>query len=153
MILKQLENYPERGQLIMSEWIWAAIGLALVITEMVVPTFFIIFLGIGALIVALTTLLGFSDSLNRQLLIFAISSILLMLLLRGRLKKRLSAKEMEPEYLGQLATVTETILPGREGKVSYSGSVWTAVADFEIQKDSTVTIIGREGLCLKVKPA
>jgi membrane protein implicated in regulation of membrane protease activity len=137
----------------MSEWIWGAIGLALVITEMVVPTFFIIFLGVGALIVAITTLLGLTNSLNSQLLVFAISSLFLMLLLRGRLKKRLSAKEMEPEYLGRLATVTETILPGREGKVSYSGSVWTAVADSEIQKDATVTIIGREGLCLKVKPA
>ena len=76
-----------------------------------------------------------------------------MLLLRSRLKKRISAKEMEPEYMGKLATVTETILPGREGKVSYSGSVWPAVADSEIPKDSTVTIIGREGICLKVKPA
>jgi membrane protein implicated in regulation of membrane protease activity len=137
----------------MSEWIWAAIGLVLIITELVVPTFFIIFLGIGALVVAVTTFLGLSNGLNTQLLIFALSSILLMLLLRGRLKKRISAKEMEPEYMGKLATVTETIMPGREGKVSYRGSVWTAVADSEIQKDSTVTIIGREGICLKVKPA
>jgi membrane protein implicated in regulation of membrane protease activity len=137
----------------MSEWIWAAIGLVLIITELVVPTFFIIFLGIGALIVAVTTFTGLSEGLNTQLLIFALSSILLMLLLRSRLKKRISAKEMEPEYMGKLATVTETILPGREGKVSYSGSVWPAVADSEIPKDSTVTIIGREGICLKVKPA
>jgi inner membrane protein len=137
----------------MSEWIWAAIGLALVITEMVVPTFFIIFIGVGALIVAGTTLLGFTGSFTTQLLVFAISSTILMLSLRGRLKKRLSAKEMEPDYLGQLATVTETILPGREGKVSYRGSTWPAVAEADIQKDATVIIIGREGLCLKVKPA
>jgi inner membrane protein len=137
----------------MSEWIWAAIGLALIITELVVPTFFIIFLGIGALVVAVTTYLGLSRGLDIQLLIFALSSILLMLLLRGRLKKRISAKEMEPDYMGKLATVTETIMPGREGKVSYRGSVWTAVADSEIQKDSMVTIIGRDGICLKVKPA
>jgi inner membrane protein len=137
----------------MSEWIWAAIGLALVITEMVVPTFFIIFLGIGALIVAVATLAGLTESIISQLLLFAVSSTVLMLFLRGRLKRKLSAKEMEPEYLGQLATVTETILPGREGKVSYRGSTWPAVADTEIQKDATVTIIGRDGLCLKVKPA
>jgi|WetSurMetagenome_2_1015567.scaffolds.fasta_scaffold265613_2 inner membrane protein len=137
----------------MSAWIWVAVGLALIITEMVVPTFFIIFLGIGALIVALSSFLGLSDSLEIQLLVFAVSSALLMMLLRGRLKKRISAKEMEPDYLGQLATVTETIIPGREGKVSYRGSVWTATGDVEMQKDTTVIITGREGICLKVKPA
>ena len=137
----------------MSAWIWAAIGLILVITEMVVPTFFIIFLGAAALITAVTTFLGFSNGLDIQLLVFAVSSALLLSLLRGRLKKHISAKEMEPDYMGQLATVTETILPGREGKVSYRGSVWPAVADSEIAKDAAVTIIGREGLCLKVRAA
>jgi membrane protein implicated in regulation of membrane protease activity len=143
----------ERGQQTMAEWMWVVLGLVLIITEMIVPTFFIIFLGLSALIVAVTTLLGFSDSLASQLLVFAIASVLLMLLLRGKLKKAISADEMQPDYMGQLATVTETIVPGREGKVSYRGSVWPAVCESEIMKDSLVVIVGREGLCLKVKPA
>ena len=47
--------------------------------------------------------------------------------------------------------VVEDVSPPRKGKVELHGTYWNADADVEIKKGTTVEIIGKEGLSLKVK--
>jgi len=135
----------------MPTYIWAAIGLILIISEMVAPTFFLIFLGIGALCVAASTSLGWTASIETQLLVFTVVSVVLMILFRGKFKKTFSPKDIPPDYMNKIVDVTQDISPNRDGSVSYRGSEWIAFADEEIKKDRQVTIIGKDGIRLKVK--
>ena len=66
--------------------IWFLVGLGLVLMEFMIPGTITVFFGFGAWIAALTTWLGFTSSLAWQLIVFSVSSVLLLLLLRRRLR-------------------------------------------------------------------
>ena len=61
--------------------IWFIIGFILFILEFVVPGLILFFFGLGAWVVALVSLF-YDLSLNEQLIIFVITSVLSILLLR-----------------------------------------------------------------------
>jgi membrane protein implicated in regulation of membrane protease activity len=63
--------------------IWFARGFILLVIESAAPGIIIIFFGVGAWIVALVCLF-FDISLNVQLLIFIVSSVVLLVTLRKR---------------------------------------------------------------------
>ena len=66
--------------------IWFLIGLGLVLVEFMIPGAIIVFFGVGAWIAALTTWIGLTDSLAWQIIVFSVSSVALLLMLRRRLK-------------------------------------------------------------------
>jgi membrane protein implicated in regulation of membrane protease activity len=140
------------------ELIWFLVGLFLLIAEFVMPGLIVAFFGVGAWIVALICL--FTDiSLNTQLLIFIISSVLSLLLLRkwlkgiffGHVASKQNIKENLEEFVGRRAVVKERIVPNGRGKVEFRGTDWTAEADDEIEEGTAVEIIGKDNLTLKVK--
>jgi inner membrane protein len=57
--------------------IWATFGLLLLAAELATVTFILSFLGIGAIIVSLTTWAELTPGLSSQLLVFSISSLML----------------------------------------------------------------------------
>ncbi len=138
--------------------IWFAIGLFLFIAELGVPGFVIGFFGAGAWTVALLTLI-FPMSLDIQLLIFIASSVIFLVSLRkyvssffsGKKKTETSVGENTDDFIGERASVVQTIAPPNKGKVELHGTNWSAEADSEIQNGSLVQIIGKSGLTLKVK--
>jgi len=140
------------------EIIWFLVGLALLLLELAAPGLIVGFFGIGAWIVAVVCL--FADvSLNAQLIIFIVSSVLSLLLLRRWLKgiflghagTRQDLRHDIEEFVGQRATVREKIVPKRGGKVEFHGSNWEAQADQEIAEGAVVEIIGKDNITLKVK--
>ncbi len=66
--------------------VWFLLGLVLAFLEFAVPGVVLIFFGIGAWIVSITTYIGLTNSLESQLILFAISSILLLIVLRKWIK-------------------------------------------------------------------
>lgn len=147
----------------LSEWakpelIWFVIGLALLLIEFAMPGLIIFFFGIGAWVVS--ALCFFVDiSINAQLIVFIVSSVLFLLVLRSRLKSLFSgfgsAKEDMssdmPELIGETALVKETIKANIKGRVEIHGTNWDAVAEEEIEKGTSVVIVGKESITLKVK--
>ncbi|MHC4096021.1 MAG: NfeD family protein [Planctomycetota bacterium] len=140
------------------ELIWFLVGLVLLILEFVMPGLIVAFFGIGAWVVAVICL--FADiSLNTQLLIFIVSSVLSLLLLRkwlkgifmGHVVSRQDVKENLEEFVGQRAVVKERIVPNSRGKVEFHGTDWQAEADEEIAEGTVVEIIGKDNITLKVK--
>jgi len=144
------------------EIIWFLIGLALLIMEFVLPGLIIAFFGVGAWIVALVCLFSnyVQGSVNVQLTIFILSSVLSLMCLRKWLKgvflghavSKQNLKENLEEFIGQKAVVKEKITPKAGGKVEFHGTNWAAEADEEIAVETVVEIVGKENITLKVKP-
>lgn len=136
-------------------YIWATIGVVLIIADLVTLTFFLVFLGMGALITAAFAWMGLATSINGQLICFAASSLVTMALFRGILRKMFGRDKGGTEYsqlVGQKAYVSTAIPVGHEGKVSYRGSEWIAFSDSpeSIPEGSLVTIVSTDGIKLKV---
>ena len=145
----------------LSEWlkpeiIWFLIGLVLLVLEFSAPGLIIAFFGVGAWVVAFICL--FIDiSITEQLLIFLITSILLLVFLRKSLRKvfKLDSFENQNEledFLGRTARVSSKITPEMPGKVELNGTSWEAESDMEIAKGKTVRIVGRKSITFKVEP-
>lgn len=140
--------------------IWFLSGLVMAILEFAVPGVILIFFGVGAWIAALTTYLGLTGSFESQLLVFAVSSVLLIVFLRRYIKGKFYGHVsgvQDPdvnldEFTGKSVIVLEDIIPDRqEGKVEFKGAVWSAVSDEHISKDEPAVITGVDGIILKVK--
>ena len=140
------------------ELIWFIAGLIMLLVEFAIPGLIIFFFGIGAWLVALICL--FTDiSVNLQLILFLIASLLLLISLRkwlknifvGRIGQNESVDELLQEFVGKKAVVTREINPQTEGKVEFHGTNWNAEADEKIDKGTSVEIIGKNNITLKVK--
>ena len=148
-------------ELLKPELIWFLVGLVLLIMEFALPGLIIFFFGVGAWIVAIVCLLSTSvqGSINAQLIIFIISSVLSLLILRRWLKgvflghtgAKQDLTEDLNEFIGERAVVIEAIKPKAGGKVEFHGTNWAADADGEITAGAVVEIIGKDNITLKVK--
>ncbi len=140
------------------ELIWFIAGLIMLLTEFAMPGLVFFFFGVGAWIVALICL--FTDiSINIQLTIFLIASILLLISLRkwlknifvGRTGQKENADELTQEFVGEKAVVIREIDPQTGGRVEFHGTSWNAEADEKIDKGTSVEIIGKNNITLNVK--
>ena len=143
-----------------SELYWFLLGLALMLSELALPGFVIIFFGIGAWIAALCIWLGVANAFNTQLVIFLASSVLSLVLFRNQGKKYFRGKisgtmddvSKLDDVKGERAVVVEDIIPkDLVGKVEFHGTNWNAVAENEIKKGTPVEIVERSDLTLRVK--
>ncbi len=135
--------------------VWAVVGLLLLVAELATVTFILSFIGLGALIAALTTWIGLTSSLGSQLIVFSASSLLLLLLLRKTAKKLFAGHaDRPPDYAGQKVHVIRPIPAGGEGAIQYRGSDWIAFSESAqtIPEGAVVQIEAMEGIRVKVKP-
>lgn len=139
--------------------IWLTLGIIMLVFETFMPGFVILFFGLGALVVSLVCALYNNVSLNMQLLIFIVSSIALLGLLRKTCKNvftgLFASKNKMPENInsniGEKALVIEKIIPARNGKIEFHGTTWDAIADETILENTVVTIVKQDNLTFKVK--
>ena len=144
--------------LLRPEIIWTLVGLALMFLELMLPGLIVLFFGIGALIVAAVCFFA-EISFNWQLVIFIVSSLTLLVVLRGLLRKAFKglsssstgAEGNLSEFIGERAIVKQTITPQRPGKVEFHGSNWSATAEGTIEEGTTVEITAQNNITLKVK--
>ena len=135
---------------------WFLLGLALLLLELIIPGFVVFFFGIGAWITALVCLF-FNPGLDLQIIIFSITSIISLVLLRNMLTRRFFKQEssspatLEDEFIGREAVSIEDILKGDKGKVEFKGTPWNARAEDDIKKGQTVIITGKDSISLIIK--
>lgn len=106
---------------------------------------------IGGLITAV-----FTSVLVIQLSVFAVISLILVLLTRPLAKKYLKTNTIKTNadsLIGQTTKIIVDILPGERGEVKIEGKIWTAYTDQSetLSKDSKVTIIAINGNKLMVR--
>ncbi|MGC1391351.1 MAG: NfeD family protein [Bacteroidales bacterium] len=139
------------------ELFWFILGLGLFVLELVIPGFFIFFFGLGAWVTALVCLIG-KPGTNLQIVIFAISSTLLLLALRRIIKKKfLNSKStqsdnVEDEFTGKEAIATLDFGGMKHGKVEFKGTTWTAESESGIKEGQRVIIIEKDSFKLIVEP-
>ncbi len=136
--------------------IWFLIGLAFLLLELALPGLVIFFFGIGAWITALVC--AFTDlTLNWQIFVFLITSVLGLALLRKYLRRRFFDKKDEKtedqleEFIGRTAKAVDDFKSG-EGYVEFKGTRWEAHSEHPVKKDDSVVITGKDSLILIVKP-
>jgi membrane protein implicated in regulation of membrane protease activity len=136
--------------------IWFLIGLGLLLLELVLPGLVIIFFGAGAWVTALVCALS-DISLNLQIIIFLVASLLGLVLLRRYLKRRFfgrkdgEIRDQLEEFIGRKARALDDFSDGL-GKVEFKGTQWTARCEEAVSKDQWVTIVAKDSLTLEVKP-
>lgn len=135
--------------------IWFIIGFILFLLEFIVPGLILFFFAVGAWVAALFCY--YTDiSVNIQLIIFVISSLASIFLLRGWAKKVLYGKPkskalLEDEFIGKIAVTETAISPGQNGKVAFRGTSWTATSEDTIAPGQQVIITGNDSILLIVK--
>jgi membrane protein implicated in regulation of membrane protease activity len=141
--------------------IWFLVGVAFLIVEMTMPAFILIFFTAGCWFAALVVWL-FDIGLTNQILIFLVSSLVLLFTLRKYSLKIFRGKthdDIDDHYtdskIGKTAIVTKKITPNMPGEIKVMGSFWRATANEEIEEGISVLIEMKEsedGLTFKVKP-
>ena len=100
----------------MQWWHWAVLGLALGLLELATPGgFFILFFGIGALLVSLLVMLGVAGPLWLQWMLFPVLSVLTLFFFRGPLLRRMRASErtgVVDSLTADIAVAKRTSCPG-----------------------------------------
>ncbi|HBM17465.1 MAG TPA: hypothetical protein DD381_14145 [Lentisphaeria bacterium] len=141
-----------------AEYIWCILGILMLLAEFANPGFVIMFFGIGALVVS--SILIFIDlSINAQIILFLVFSLLSLFLLRKWVKSIFkgisSSKNKMPvnseSFIGGKAIADGDIIPGTIGKVEFHGTKWNAISTEKILSGTTVIIDKQDNLTLEVK--
>lgn len=110
-------------------WHWWILGVALVILEMLLPSFFALWMGIAAFFTGFALMLFPQMSWEYQLILFAFLSILSIVMWRHYYVKHPLVSD-EPnlnrrgaQYLGRIVTLQAPITDGI-GKVKLDDSIW-----------------------------
>jgi len=139
------------------ELVWFIIGLVLFLLELVLPGFVIFFFGVGAWITALLCLIA-NPGINLQAIVFAVTSVLSLMLLRKMIQKRFFyskdelSKEVEDEFTGREAVAVMDFGPGQTGKIEFKGTSWKAESTEPLKEGQTVIIRSKENFKLFVEP-
>ena len=134
--------------------LWLGSGIFLMAIEFLVPGLVLVFVGLGALTVALGMHLGYIDEIVQQFITFFISSIIYLLTLRFlvlRFVPSVTRKENideDEEVIGSIVELVADINSGEFGRVEHSGSSWQArvEGDQTILKGEQAKIIGRDNI-------
>ena len=114
-------------------WGWMIIGAIMLGSELlgVEAAFYLVFIGLAAMITGLIELAGADLELWVQWIVFSVIAVVLMVLFRKKLyaKLRGSGVGYQTGPAGEIVTVAEALAPGQSGRMSYRGTDWTIVND------------------------
>jgi len=146
--------WERKGRCKLAGWVvWLIIAGCLFIAEMLTLTFYLLWLGVGALFGAAAALAA-PESLFVQVLAASIVSLLLIL---G--SKRISQhfrtgkgyKDAVDALVGKTAVVVQDITSQSNGIVKIGGDVWSATADEYINQGEKVKVVERRSTVLYVR--
>jgi len=138
-------------------WHWIVFGIVLLILEMSTGTFFMLGLGVAAIIVGIidTTM---NTSFTVELSVWMLLSILAIAAWFKWFREPPLTDSGQSNYrLDTLGIVMEDIQPHSRGKVTFDTPVlgntsWHATAKVDIDKDTRVQIVQINGQLIEVKP-
>lgn len=144
-----------------SPWlIWFVVGIAVMLAELAVPGFVIIFFGLGCWGAAVAAVIA-PDAHSAQLAVFLIVSLASLVTLRkvamrifvGRSEGR-GSEDTGNVPMGARITLDRELKPGLTGRVRFRGTMWDAVSEDRLPAGSEAEIIGMDkskGSCLKLR--
>jgi membrane protein implicated in regulation of membrane protease activity len=141
-----------------SSTLWFLLGFVLVLLEFAVPGVILVFFGLGAWVTCVAVKLGWAESLAAQMVVFWVSSVVLLFALRnlfqawfrGFSSTRDTSVNLD-DYAGQEVVVLEAVMIGSRGRVEFKGAPWAARAEEELLAGERAVITGMDGLCLLIR--
>lgn len=139
-------------------WQWAVAGIVLVLTELAVPAFVLIWFGLGALVVALIVALLPQFGVTAQLAVWLVVSVAMVALWfkifkPGFHKTRVGMSDAN--VIGEIGLLTREVAPFKNGEVRFQkpmvgSDFWPCMADEAIPAGARVKVLTVEGSFLRV---
>ena len=142
----------------MQWWGWIIVGALLLGAEItfVDVEFYLVFVGLSAIIVGFLDLAGLPIPAWSDWLIFAALCVLTLVFLRGPLHAYLRSGDepYDTDPSGDVLDLESDLLPGDSCRISYRGTSWTAenVGAETIKKGRNAKVDGVDGLTVKIVP-
>ena len=141
-------------------WHWMVLGLCLTMAELVIPAFFIIWFGIGAIAVGIILLAAPDLSIATQMLLWAgLSTALVIFWFRYLKPRTVTAIGTSTAHVtGEVGVLVSDLSPDTRGQVRFQKPVlgsdsWVCYADTRIKAGERVRIVAVEGSFIKVEEA
>jgi membrane protein implicated in regulation of membrane protease activity len=137
-------------------WHWIIFGILLLLGELLTGTFFILGLGVAALLVGIISLI-FVVTFNVELFLWIILCIVAIFLWFKFIKDKTVSHTGQSNYrLDTLGVVTKDIKPGQRGEVLFEFPIlgntkWKALAKEPLNKGEKVKIIQIDGELVEVQ--
>jgi membrane protein implicated in regulation of membrane protease activity len=139
----------------MEWWAWVILGLVLLAAEMVSAGLFLMFFGVGGIVVGGLVRFGVLEAAWTQWLTFSVVSLGSMALLRKPLQHRLkiNVRKDQDTMLGERAVASEEIAAGTLGKAEMRGTTWQVrnVGDAPVKTGQGCRVEKVEGITLLVR--
>ncbi len=141
----------------MTWWVWMLLGALLLGAELfaVDAQFYLVFMGISAVLIGLAGWLGVSLPEWAQWATFAILSLISFFSFRRSLYAKIhgGVAGFRANLSGDILNVVEAIEPGGEARVEHRGSKWTArnVGVAAIAAGSRAKVVKTDGLTLHIE--
>ncbi len=137
-------------------WQWFVLGALLLGAEIAIDAeFYLVFLGISAIVVGLIGLTPTALPMWGQWLVFSLIAVIALVLFRSRIynKIRGQAPDIKEGVGGEIAVMNEPIAPGSTGSVTLRGSVWQArnIGSEPLAAGSRAIVEETKGLLLLVR--
>jgi membrane protein implicated in regulation of membrane protease activity len=115
----------------MQWWAWIAVGAVLLVLELtlIAADFYLVFLGIAALVIGILTLTGIVTAAWLQWLVFAALAAFSMVTFRRWVYERLRRKlpDVKSGPAGKTVVLPAELGPGESCRLEYCGSSWNAL--------------------------
>ena len=141
-------------------WHWIVLGLCLSMAELLVPAFFIVWFGIGALGVGVLLLFAPNLAIATQILIWAALSGVLVAVWFRYLKPRTmtSVGTSGASLAGEIGILVNDIFPETRGLVRFQkpllgSDLWECYAESPLRAGERVRVVAVEGNFIKVEAA
>ena len=139
-------------------WHWMVLGFALVLLELAVPTFFLVWFGVGAIVVGIALVAFPPLSFTWQILTWLACSVVFVALWFKIFKPgfhKTRSGTAKGAAIGEVGLVTRDIRPLQKGEVRFQkpllgSDVWESIADEEFRVGDRVRVVDVEGNIVKV---
>lgn len=147
------------GRFIQPEWWhWAVGGIALILAELAVPAFVLIWFGLGGLVVALLVAVLPQAGLTMQMTVWLLVSVGFVAVWFRFFKPNFHKTRIgmsESSLIGEIGLLTREVAPFQKGEVRFQkpmigSEIWPCIADVPIAAGERVKVLGVEGSLLQV---
>lgn len=142
-------------------WYWIVAGLALLLCELAIPVFVMVWFGLSAVLVGILLAILPSVSLTAQLSLWLVLSLILVFFWFRVFKPNQHKTRVgmaDGNLVGEIGLLTQPVAPFQKGEVRFQkpllgSDVWACISEEEIAVGERVRILEVEGSMLRISRA
>ena len=135
-------------------WLWFVAGVLLIVGEMFTVSFYMLWLGIAAMVAAVLAYF-FPEEYWLPPLAASLTGVLLIVFtkpLTARMRQAKGFKDPAQFMVNRVGEIVEPVTPTRLGIVKVGNDLWSASAQENLQPGQQVLVVSQSSTVLKVEP-